>query len=292
MLTENRSKFFSRNRIEFSGPLLGLPGIGEIGRINFTKTMGPLKPQRHANGFEVYYLATGKQVYTVEKKEYPLSGGDLFFTLPNEWHGTGKFPEEKSVVYWVRFELEEKGQRLLGLSAKETAEIRKGLFSFRKRPFRGAGPLKKILDEILLTLADKKTPYRMPLLKTRLLDFLLHVLEAGKKHGKEGQSQPIGNTLNYINAHIREPLSSQFLAKRLGLSLSWFNVRFKKEVGIPPADYVLGKKIGQAVMRLKGGEKNITNLSFDLGFSSSQYFATVFKRFTGKKPSEYKGKKP
>lgn len=37
---------------------------------------------------------------------------------------------------------------------------------------------------------------------------------------------------------------------------------------------------------LADGRRSITDVAFSLGFSSSQYFATVFKRFTHRSPHE------
>jgi AraC-like DNA-binding protein len=61
--------------------------------------------------------------------------------------------------------------------------------------------------------------------------------------------------------------------------------RFKREVGIPPAEYVIRCKIAVARTRLAQSDATITRVAMDLGFPSSQFFATVFRRFTGRKPS-------
>ena len=34
-------------------------------------------------------------------------------------------------------------------------------------------------------------------------------------------------------------------------------------------------------------ESNITRIAFELGFNSSQYFATVFRKHTGMTPKKY-----
>ena len=47
-----------------------------------------------------------------------------------------------------------------------------------------------------------------------------------------------------------------------------------------------GKKITESENLLKTGVK-VTTVAYRFGFSSSQYFATVFKRFTGCTPSAF-----
>ena len=67
------------------------------------------------------------------------------------------------------------------------------------------------------------------------------------------------------------------------LSESRFKARFKREMGVPPAEYWLRKKVEQASVLL--AKATITQVAHQLGFSSSQYFATVFKRYTLTSPS-------
>jgi Bacterial regulatory helix-turn-helix proteins, AraC family len=43
-------------------------------------------------------------------------------------------------------------------------------------------------------------------------------------------------------------------------------------------------KRGKTCVQLRGGRDSVTDIAFALGFSSSQYFATVFRRFMGCTP--------
>ncbi len=70
------------------------------------------------------------------------------------------------------------------------------------------------------------------------------------------------------------------------LSLSRFKARFKNEVGLPPADFIMRGKIERARQLLAAGDLSVTQIAMRLGFSSTQYFATAFKRHTGKTPSQ------
>jgi AraC-like DNA-binding protein len=50
----------------------------------------------------------------------------------------------------------------------------------------------------------------------------------------------------------------------------------------------LQTKIEAAQKRLRAGGDSITQIAMDLGFVSSQYFATVFKRIAGQTPRDYR----
>ena len=92
--------------------------------------------------------------------------------------------------------------------------------------------------------------------------------------------------VNYINKHLHEDTSIETLADLINLSVSRFKHRFKKELGIPPGEFIMRQKIDYAKNNHQS-YKSIQSLAFSLGFSSSNYFASVFKKFTGSTPSGY-----
>jgi methylphosphotriester-DNA--protein-cysteine methyltransferase len=51
---------------------------------------------------------------------------------------------------------------------------------------------------------------------------------------------------------------------------------------------ILRRKIDAACVQLRGGRDSVTDVAFALGFSSSQYFASVFRRFMGCTPVSHR----
>ena len=72
------------------------------------------------------------------------------------------------------------------------------------------------------------------------------------------------------------------------LSEGRFKTNFRLYTGLPPREYILRQKIKCAKRLLKEESLSITQISYQLGFSSSQYFSTVFKRFTTLSPIDYR----
>ncbi|MBA3847285.1 MAG: helix-turn-helix domain-containing protein [Planctomycetes bacterium] len=64
--------------------------------------------------------------------------------------------------------------------------------------------------------------------------------------------------------------------------------RFLAEIGETPADWTRQQRIASAKRRLAESDTPITALALDLGFPSSQYFATVFRRYAGLTPREFR----
>jgi AraC-like DNA-binding protein len=69
---------------------------------------------------------------------------------------------------------------------------------------------------------------------------------------------------------LERALSMTDIAEKLGLSTTGFIKRFKVETGLTPADYYQRKKTEEAKRRLTETDASITDIAFNLGFSTSQ----------------------
>ena len=118
----------------------------------------------------------------------------------------------------------------------------------------------------------------------RIGAFLLEVVASAQSARSATPPRPLQPILAFIEQHLDEAPAVSRLAAQAGLSVPRFKARFRQEFGVPPAEYVLRARIEEARRRLTDGNASITQIAFDLGFSSSQYFATVFKRFAGHPP--------
>ena len=63
---------------------------------------------------------------------------------------------------------------------------------------------------------------------------------------------------------------------------------FKDITNITVNDYINIAKVDNAMRWLTGTDLTMAEIASKLGFSSTQYFSTVFKRYTRVTPGEYK----
>ncbi len=82
----------------------------------------------------------------------------------------------------------------------------------------------------------------------------------------------------------------ELLFEKMGVNRSRGYEIFHLTFGISPKEYILRKKIILAKQMLLE-QRDITSIAYDLGFSSSQSFATSFKKLTCSTPSNYRKKK-
>lgn len=97
-----------------------------------------------------------------------------------------------------------------------------------------------------------------------------------------------GKAEKIMRMNIERNMSMTDIAEKLGLSTTGFIKWFKHETGLTPADFYQRIKIEEARRRLTGTDASVTEIAFNLGFSTSQYFASVFKKYTGTTPREYR----
>lgn len=106
----------------------------------------------------------------------------------------------------------------------------------------------------------------------------------------EQDNPVVRSAIEYMQANLAEPVSVAQIAEAVGLRTSRFHEVFRSETGQTPADYFSRLRIECARDRLRHGTDPIIHIAMDLGFSSSQYFANTFRKYTGMTPSAYRKK--
>jgi len=55
-----------------------------------------------------------------------------------------------------------------------------------------------------------------------------------------------------------------------------------------PKDYLVRVRVEKAEELLRQNRRSIIDIAHSVGFNSSQYFSTVFRRYTGQTPAEFR----
>lgn len=94
--------------------------------------------------------------------------------------------------------------------------------------------------------------------------------------------------LTYIDQHLCEPITLATLAEVAGLSKMYFAAQFRAATGCRPHECILRKRIERAQQMLLDTAEPLVSIALDVGFQSHAHFSTVFKRFVGLSPYQWR----
>ncbi len=92
----------------------------------------------------------------------------------------------------------------------------------------------------------------------------------------------------YIRAHYRESLELSEVAEKFGYSYHYLSAYFGRYTKEGYSEFVNKIRVEKACELLAFGNLSISEVSTAIGYSDHSYFCRVFKKLTGKTPSQYK----
>ncbi|MBN2711020.1 MAG: helix-turn-helix domain-containing protein [Planctomycetes bacterium] len=286
------SKKQSEEKYFLGTKALGLPLIPEAG-INNILLPNPLG-EHHNPGFEFTYVYSGEVCWkVVNGPDLRLSGGD-FSIMADRVRHSGEFNIIRPCkLFWMVVDpLAPKAECHTTFSRKDLADF-KGKMEKAGNCVLPADPemearfaeLWKICREYANNQKNSLYTHRLRLL---LLQFLVDMVSAFDTHRSRTGNAAIADILDYIAAHLDSPLQVEEVASQAGLRPSRFYELFRKETGQTPADYINRMRCERARHMLRNSKLPITHIAMELGYSSSQYFANCFRKYTGMNPGRYR----
>jgi len=107
---------------------------------------------------------------------------------------------------------------------------------------------------------------------------------------KEHDDAEIIKAQEFIEANYMEKITVDHLAGMLAVGRRSFERRFKKATNNTVVEYIQRVKIEAAKRSFEKSRKNITEVMFDVGYTDTKAFRTIFKKITGLTPIEYRNK--
>ena len=203
-------------------------------------------------------------------REIHCSPGRMLFLPPQSEHA---FHSSKN-----------QGERLIILIQK------KALTRFPQAPSLHPAPqlLKELLFEILLSneVATKLGIAKLflKLLPSKLLETNLSQAEEGFSRAQDPR---LKRAIELLRARLDESHSLVEVSKRAGLSERSLHRLSVKELGLAPKEVLQRLRVERALELLLRPNASVTSVSLDVGYQSLAQFIEVFRRHTGKLPSEF-----
>lgn len=261
---------------------------------------GGLRAHRHDEGIEISYFVRGQVAWRVDGEDYDVRRGDLFITRPGERHGGLNDVKEPCERYYLELIVPSDGKLLPGMTRRETRALAQSFAEMKSHVFRGNEAVPRLLERLISVHEASYSHVHRHLDKldarTTLHRLLLEILRCSEEHtaaGAEGKlsrriSPEIGVALDWIHRNLAQTFDVATVADHSGLSISAFHRRFLQEIGMTPSEYRTRRRVEQARDLLLLHDRSITAIAHGLGFSTSQYFATVFRKYVGLTPREFR----
>jgi AraC-like DNA-binding protein len=256
-------------------PHFSYPPPGHPGGYQFDWRKG-----RVLHEYQIVYISTGQGRLETRRQHWRIGAGTVFLLHPGVWHRYRPDPATGWSEHWVGCD----GPVARGL-------VRQGFFSPQR-------PVQQVRDEDLLlgafsSLMDAIHASRPALQQVAagatlyILALLYSALQPGQV-GPQRVSRAIHEAMRLMADPSHEVGPLPTLARKLGVSYTWFRRAFAHHTGLSPHQYQLQLRIGWARTMLSETTLAVKEIAFRSGFESEQYFCRLFKSKTGVSPGAWR----
>jgi AraC-like DNA-binding protein len=91
-----------------------------------------------------------------------------------------------------------------------------------------------------------------------------------------------------IDREYARPLDVEALARGVNMSAGHLSRQFRLAYGESPYSFLMTRRIERAMALLRRGDVSVTDVCFEVGFSSLGTFSTRFTELVGMSPSAYR----
>lgn len=143
--------------------------------------------------------------------------------------------------------------------------------------------LRELISELCTNKQDSF--YLAQVLFLRLM--MVIVMRSSSKRAESGIGY-IRRAKEYINLHYQERITLDDVAEQVDLNSEYLSRLFKKYENRTISKYILEQRLQRAAFLLLNSESSITDISFEAGFNSRQYFYRAFTARFGVTPIHYR----
>lgn len=248
----------------------------------------------HAHGsdeFELHFFLEGSGAFQCNRARYPISGGRVFLTGPYDFHSI--VPEAVSsplTYYAVLFDFDDSQgphDQSLSRALRATIDTRATLLSI--------DPHFRFQFEDLLLMAKSSDPALKESALHLLQSFLYRWFcrDSGMVHDNitiTGRANRLhaAKALSLMERHVRDNVSVEEFALKVGLSEEHFIRTFRDEVHMTPHQYFMRLKVEGASGLLMSTDKTVGQIAEWFGFENQFHFSRIFRKCTGMSPIQYR----
>lgn len=274
-----------------------LPGLRSVGYWDAKQEQNWGLPWHRNEGIEVSFLETGSMPFSVDDKQLSLSPGDLSITRPWQPHRLGLPNIGIGKLHWIIIDVgvrqphqEWQWPDWLIVMPDDLAELTGYLRENEQPVWTATDEIQDCFRQIAKTLNGKMNPSRLAVYANELLLHLLDLFReqmVSRTKSLTDAQRSAELFLDSLKASYADEWTLDSMAESCGLGITRFVHYCKQITNQTPQQYLNQLRL-EAATQLLETDRSIIDIAMDCGFSTSQYFATAFKKQYGKTPREFR----
>ncbi len=282
-----------------------LPGITSIGFWNGAGAQDWGLEAHRNEGLEICFLETGAMAFSVEMKHFELRSGHFTITRPWQLHKLGAPNIGPGKLHWLIFDVgvrrpsqDWRWPRWVTLTEADKTELTRKLRHNENAVWQSSpelGAAFRGLSDGVMKWDNPHVESRMLTLLNQLLLGILTALTAQQKHQNPELTSRRRTVELFLRdlaenaASSREPWTLDTMAEHCGMGITAFSKYCRELVNNGPVEYLNQCRLNRAARQLMENRAlPVTEIAFQNGFNSSQYFATAFRQRFKLTPRAYR----
>jgi len=221
------------------------------------------------NCFELVYYETGKGAMNLDGRTLPYEPGSMTLTRPNFMHDERH--DEATDVMFFGFRYDDQPFPLRNGALQDTAE--------------------QDIHKLILTMKEEllaQRPYYAIRVNLLLNETILLLGRLANEPAPDNKPEKLVYARRFIDENFTQSINLHTLAELSGYSMDHFRHLFKEQTGLPPAQYIIRRRLEAARRMLQDSELSVSAIGMECGFSTTSQFIELFKRAYGRTPLQYR----
>ena len=245
--------------------------------------------------FEITYIESGKGIYYVSEKNFPVETGDFIIFNHTELHGWEVESKNLNVIVMV-FSIDFISERIGNFDYNYLKPFITHGSTFQNKIDHtepSTVQMASLFFEIYEEWRKQEMGYEL-MIKANVLKLLTLLLRHFTDDSKPQESlenkrnamQRLETVFLHLYHHYGEKITLDQMAAECFMSPTYFSTFFKAVTGTTFSHYLAGIRIRQAQKLLKTTDQSIVEIAFDCGFNNLSNFYRTYRRIIGNSPGD------
>ena len=250
--------------------------ISECGKEECVKNKATCLGDREYHLF--HYVLLGKGTLVINKKEYRLSKGHIFFIPKNAEAIYYPDKDDPWVYEWVGFT----GTRVDSYLEALNLSIDHPVIIDRNKTYKQYfnSIVKRYVNNGYNDIASLGALYEL---------FGEMIFDKEGTQTMSRSSVTVQLAKDFIRNNYRIDITIEDIAKNSNVTPNYLSAIFQKEEGMTTKRYLTKTRMTQAMALLQSGKMKVKDVSEAVGYPNQLHFSNEFKKYFGKSPISYLG---